>query len=107
MNEFFQGRLRLYVGGFGVAIFFAVLAAWFGRGDTFEQRMAKLKPGMKMSAAMTVMGDNNKPKKRPLFKFSIGDTGDDRFTDFDAPIDTTGDGYVEYERGFNAVRISY
>ena len=89
-----------------------VVGVWAVGGDTFDRRVGKLKVGMPMRDAMRVMGDDNRQKgKRPAFHFTIGGKqGQDdpnRFADFDAPLDVWGEGWVEYEEGAEAVRVSY
>lgn len=112
VGDLFRGK-TLWVSVVVIVLLFAAAGAvWALRGDSFEQKVAKVKVGMPMTEAMRVMGDDNKPaKKRPSFNITVGGKpGQDdpnRFSDFDEPIDVWGEGFVEYEEGFEAVRIDY
>lgn len=112
VGDFFRGKLLVISAVVVVLVLAAVVGLWLLRGDTFEQRVTKVKVGMPMLDAMRIMGDDNKPKqKKPSFNVTIGGKpGQDdpnRFSDFDAPIDVWSEGYVEYEEGTEAVRIEY
>jgi hypothetical protein len=112
LTDFFRGKLLWVSVAVVAALFAGAVGLWALRGDTFEQRVAKVKVGMPMLDAMRLMGDDNKPKQmRPSFNITIGGKpGQDdpsRFSDFDEPIDVWGEGFVEYEEGTEAVRIEY
>ncbi len=112
LSDFFRGKLLWVSAAAIVGLFAVAVGLWLMRGDTFEQKVAKLKVGMPITDAMLVMGDDNKPaKKRPSINITIGGKpGQDdprRFSDFDEPVDVWGEGFVEYEEGSDAVRIEY
>lgn len=111
LSDLFRGKLLYISVGVIAAVFVAVLALWLLRGDSFEQKVAKVKVGMSMPEAMRIMGDDNKPKKKAKVNFTVGPNGvqetPDRFSDFDEPIDVWGEGSVEYVDGFDAVVIEY
>lgn len=110
LGDFFRGKMLVVTAVVVVGLVAAIFGVWYLRGDGFDERTAKLKPGMKMTDAMRIMGDANKPKaKKPSINITIGGEPDDpdRFGDFDAPIETSGTGYVEYASGTSGVRIHY
>ena len=110
LGDFFRGKMLVVTVLVVVGLFGAVVGVWYLKGDRFSDKVAKLKTGMRMTEAMRIMGDDNKPKaKRPSLNITIGGAPEDpnRFSDFDAPIDTSGEGFVEYEGGGEAVRIDY
>ena len=103
-----KSRAKWYYLGGGLAVI-ALLTLVFtdSFGESFENRVKKLKPGMPMEQAALVMGDKHqvKPKK---YTFLIGDGGNpDRMPDFDRPVDFTGSGHVVYEGLMTAVKIHY
>jgi hypothetical protein len=112
VTDFFRGKLLWVTLLVVVGLFAAAVGVWALRGDSFEQRVAKVKVGMPMLDAMRIMGDDNKPaKKKPGVHLHFGNgppAGDpDRFGTFDEPVDVWGEGSVEYEEGLEAVRIDY
>jgi len=112
VGDFFRGKLLIVSVAVVGLVLVAVVGLWLLRGDTFEQRVAKVKVGMPMLDAMRIMGDDNKPApKKNKFNLTIGGKpGQDdpnRFSDFDAPIDVWGEGSVDYEEGSQGVLIEY
>jgi hypothetical protein len=110
LGHFFRGKMLVVTAVAVVGLVAAIFGVWYLRGDSFDDRTAKLKPGMKMTDAMRIMGDANKPKaKRPSINITVGGEGEDpnRIPDFDRPVETTGTGYVEYASGTSGVRIHY
>lgn len=111
LSDLFRGKMLYASVGIIAAVFVGVIALWLLRGDSFEQKVAKLKVGMPMPEAMRIMGDDNKPKKKAKVNFTVGPNGvretPDRFSDFDEPIHVWGEGSVESADGFGAVVIEY
>ena len=105
LRELVRGKTKLLTGLVVLGFVAAAFALHWTRADSFEERAAKVTPGMSMTAAMKVMGQPRKPKKR--YTISFGDTGMERFQDFDRPFDVSGDGIVTYEKGIDAVWIHY
>lgn len=106
LRELLRGRARVVTFAVGAAFAVAMLGLWLVRGDSFEARVAKVKPGMAVAEAMRVMGDPNRPKAK-RWRIDFGGGRDERFQDFDRPVDTAGDGSLVYERGLNGVCIRY
>lgn len=108
LGDFLQGKL-LVMSAFVVSgLFAAVFGVWYLRGDTFDDRTAKVKPGMRMSEAMRIMGDRNEPTTPPRkMTIALGVEGEQHIPDFDRPVETDGEGYVEYASGSTGVRIHY
>ncbi len=112
LSDFFRGKLLWVSAAVIVGLFAVAVGLWLMRGDSFEQKVAKVKVGMPMTDAMLVMGDDNKPaKKKPRLHLHFGNgppAGDpERFGEFDDTIDVWGEGWVEYEELTEAVRIEY
>jgi hypothetical protein len=95
--DFFQGKLL-----FATLAVIALCVAggaflYLNKGESFEARVAKCKPGMRMIEAMQLFGDEN---------YVIDDPDEDDGT-LRTPIDVMGSGYVVYQEFASAVKISY
>ena len=107
VSHLFRGQTGIIIAATMVALSLGVIAIGMVR-ETFEDRVAKIKPGMAVIEAMRAMGDNNVHKKKLKIKVLVGGTPSDTCgEDFDDPIDITGDGYLVYEHVMDAVHITY
>ncbi len=109
LGDFFRGKMLAVTVLAVVGLVAAIFGVWYLRGDSFDDRMANLKPGMKMTDAMRIMGDANQEKpQRKKIGITIGGSEDpNRIPDFDRPVETDGTGFVEYSSGTSGVRIHY
>ena len=73
-----------------------LVIVWQFGGNSFDSRVAKLKPGMTMTEAARVMGS---PTEWPGSRR--------RFPDVDMSTPTEGDGEVVWEHGLQAVRVTF
>lgn len=105
LRELFRGKAKLATSLAVAGFVAAAVTLYWTRSDSFEERAAKVRPGMSMATAMDVMGKPRKAKKK--YTISFGDTGMERFEDFDRAFDVSGDGIITYEKGINAVWIHY
>jgi hypothetical protein len=109
LGHFFRGKMLVVTAVAIVGLVVAIFGVWYLRGDGFDERLAKVKPGMKMTDAMRIMGDPNQEKpQRKKIGITIGGSEDpNRIPDFDRPVETDGTGFVEYSSGTSGVRIHY
>ncbi|MGL6073468.1 MAG: hypothetical protein ACRC8S_04820 [Fimbriiglobus sp.] len=108
-KDFFRGKTGKILGGAIVLGLVVVSAMLLFRWQSFEAKVAKIKPGMKMLDAMRIFGDENGPAMvnsvRVRFRgIPIPFTMQERTH---APIDVYGFGSMDYEGGFQHIRIHY
>lgn len=99
------GILEVVTGLVVVALIAVAGVLLSAQTESFDEREARLEPGISVAAAMEIMGGTRTPVRR--FTFSSGDTAMEVFQDIPRPFDDAGEGTLTYQKGGKAVRIQF